>query len=92
MKIQECKRRRIHSIMFIDLYNNHWHTVQNRRKDTEDNLLSFLVKQNEFSEILFPYNFSWVLLPCTHSIAYSMFSTKIDELCMPAYVNMRNLH
>jgi hypothetical protein len=52
-------------------------------------LLMFLKELNTRPEILFPYNFRWVLLSCTTNsiFAYSMLSV-VDELCMPAYTNV----
>jgi len=57
MKILECKRERIYDIGFIDPYIVNFVTVRDHAKDTEANLLRFLIKQNSRTEILFPYNF-----------------------------------
>jgi hypothetical protein len=60
----------------------------------EDNLLKYLAKQNECSDILFPYTFSGVLLllQTFYFLNYSIFSTVINELCMHAYVNECSFH
>ena len=58
MKILECKKGQIYNIGFIDPNTVHEDTVVERyAKETEDNLLRFLVKQETKREILFPYNF-----------------------------------
>ena len=89
MKIFEMKRDRVYGIGFIDP-NTVYESVLNKHpQDTENNLLMFLMNLNTRPEILFPYNFRLVLLSCaTNSIfAYSMLSV-VDELCMPAYINV----
>ena len=53
----ECKRGRLYDIGFIDPNTIHQVTVRHFPKDTEDNLLMFLQKQETKSEIFFPYNF-----------------------------------
>jgi hypothetical protein len=57
MKILECKRGQIYDIGFINPNNIHEYTVKNNAKETEDNLLRALIKQQTRREILFPYNF-----------------------------------
>ena len=58
MKILECKKGRIYDVGFIDPNTVHEKTVVSRyAKETEDNLVRFLVKQETKREILFPYNF-----------------------------------
>lgn len=57
MKILECQRRQIHDIGFADPYTIHEYTVHENAKEIEDYLLRFLKKQENKSEILFPYNF-----------------------------------
>ena len=64
MKIEECKRRRINNIGFVDPDKVHNDTVTESPDDTEENLLRFLTEQHYCDSILFPYNFKfhWVLL------------------------------
>ena len=88
MKSQYCKRRRIYDIGFIDPYYIHEKTVNNinkkTRKTTEDCLYEALLFNQTKREILFPYNFEWVLLSLyTFFFAY-WFDVKcvIDELCL----------
>jgi hypothetical protein len=61
MKILECKRGQIYDIKF-DPYVINFYTVKHHNQDIEASLLRFLKKQNNSTEILFPYNFKWVLL------------------------------
>jgi hypothetical protein len=68
MKSLECKEKRIFNTGFIDPNQVNEVTVNDNLKDTEDNLLRLLVKQEYKSKILFPYNFRRVLLFCTHSL------------------------
>ena len=53
----ECKRGGLCDIRFIVPDTVHEVTVNQFPKDTEDNLLMFLQKQQTKSEIFFPYNF-----------------------------------
>ena len=57
MKMAECKRRNIFKCGFIDLDKVYEKTLQHLSRDTERNLLRFLVEQNFCDSILFPYNF-----------------------------------
>ena len=57
MKILECKRDKVYNIGFVDPYIINEKMIEDHAKDTEDNLLRFLIKQNSRTEILFPYNF-----------------------------------
>ena len=61
MKMLEYKRGGFYDIGFIDPNTVHEVTVLEYAKDTEDNLLRFLLKQANKEEIFFPYNFEWVL-------------------------------
>ena len=91
MKMLESKTRGI-SVGFIDPYIVNEYTLHRHREDVEHDLYTFLNNHNLKREILFPYNFKWVFLSCTHSFsAYSMLSVD-DELCMSAYVNVRRHH
>ena len=88
MKSQYCKRRRIYDIGFIDTYYIHEKTVRHEsktiRKNTEECLYDALLFNQNKREILFPYNFEWVLLALyTFFFAY-WFDVKcvIDELCL----------
>jgi hypothetical protein len=75
LKILECKRGRIYDIGFVDPYIVNEHSLHNHAKDTENNLVWALRKQEAMREIIFPYNFKWVLLSCTcYYFAYSMLS------------------
>lgn len=88
MKSQYCKRRGIYDIGFIDPYYIHEKTVRHKSKTVRDNTAdclydALLFNQNK-REILFPYNFEWVLLSLyTFFFAY-WFDVKcvIDELCL----------
>ena len=57
MKMLECRRGGLYDIGFIDPNTVHELTVRDYPKDTEENLLRFLQKQENKSEIFFPYNF-----------------------------------
>ena len=57
MKMLECKRGGLYDIGFIDPSTVHEVTVNRFPKDTEDNMLRFLQKQQHKEEIFFPYNF-----------------------------------
>jgi hypothetical protein len=57
MKMLECRRGGLYDIGFIDPNTVHELTVRDYHKDTEENLLLFLQKQENKSEIFFPYNF-----------------------------------
>jgi hypothetical protein len=57
MKMLECRRGGLYDIGFIDPNTVHELTVNKFPKDTEENLLRFLQKQENKSEIFFPYNF-----------------------------------
>ena len=57
MKKLECKRGKLYDIGFIDPNTVHEVTVRQYPKDTEDNMLRFLVKQADKEDIFFPYNF-----------------------------------
>jgi hypothetical protein len=57
MKMLQCKRGQIYDVGFIDPNTVHEFTVQKHPKDTEEYLLTFLMKQETKEEILFPYNF-----------------------------------
>ena len=58
MKILECKKGQIYDLGFIDPNTVHEETVVPKyAKETEDNLLRFLIRQETKREILFPYNF-----------------------------------
>lgn len=69
MKMLESKRDGLYDIRFIDPSTVHEVTVNRFSKDTEDNMLRFLQKQQHKEEIFFPYNFEWVLLSYTYSIS-----------------------
>ena len=57
MKILECKRKAIFDVGFIDPYYVNFVTIRDYYRETEENVLRFLKKQNTRTEILFPYNF-----------------------------------
>ena len=66
MKILECSRGQIYDIDFIDPYWVHQANLKTNPEDTEDNIVHVLRFQETKREILFPYNFEWVLLSCIH--------------------------
>ena len=69
----KCKRARRYDVGFIDPYIINEYTLKNHPKDVEEDLSRFLTEHNFVKEILFPYNFKWVFISCTHFIfAYSM--------------------
>ena len=79
MKSQYCKRRGIYDIGFIVR-----HKSKTVRDNTADCLYDALLFNQNKREILFPYNFEWVLLSLyTFFFAY-WFDVKcvIDELCL----------
>ena len=57
MKILECKKEGIYHIGFVDPYFIYDKMILDFPKETEDNLLRFMKKQNTKTEILFPYNY-----------------------------------
>lgn len=57
MKKLEYKRGKLLSLGFIDPNTVHEVTVRDFAKDTEDNMVMFLVKQANKEDIFFPYNF-----------------------------------
>ena len=57
MKMLECKRGQIYDVRFIDPNTIHEVMAQKHPKETEEYLLTFLMKQETKEEILFPYNF-----------------------------------
>ncbi|KAK1699387.1 hypothetical protein QYE76_016084 [Lolium multiflorum] len=59
MKKLECKRGKLLPLGFIDPDTVHEVTVRDFAKDTEDNMVMFLVKQENKEEIFFPYNFKF---------------------------------
>ena len=56
--------------------------VKKHAKETEDNLLQSLIKNQNKDKILFHYNFKWVLLSCAYSVSLISrgYSNVIDEL------------
>lgn len=64
MKILQCNKGQIYDIGFIDPNTVNEKTVKDHPKDIENYLLKFLLKQETKREILFPYNFKWVLVSC----------------------------
>ena len=57
MKIEECKRRHINNIGFVDPDKVHHDTVRDNPDESEANLLWFLMEQDYCDSILFSYNF-----------------------------------
>jgi hypothetical protein len=57
MKMLECKQRGMFDVGVIDPYIVNEITLQRHPKDIENDMYTFLSKQNIRSEILFPYNF-----------------------------------
>jgi hypothetical protein len=57
MKIDECKRRHINNIGFVDPDKVHHDTVRDNPFDTGSNLLRFSTEQHLCDSILFPYNY-----------------------------------
>ena len=57
MKKLECTRRRIFHIGFIDPYIVNDYTLEHHPQDVENDLYTFLIKQNECRSILFPLRF-----------------------------------
>ena len=79
MKMLEGKRRLSHA-GFINPDKVHTITVNKKPEETAALLLQYLKEQHYCEDILFPYNFGWVLtLLYTFTFAYSMLSV-IDEL------------
>ena len=87
MKILECKRGRIYDIGFVDPYFIHTDTLKLKPRETENNLVRALRFHSTKREILFPYNFRWVLLPCRHILFFCLLDVKciIDSLCVRSY-------
>jgi hypothetical protein len=57
MKIEECKKRHINNIGFIDPDKVHHETVRDKIEETGGILLIFLTEQHFGDSILFPYNY-----------------------------------
>jgi DNA recombination-dependent growth factor C len=57
MKMQECKRKNIYSVGFIDPDKVHIETLTHKAEETMNNLLRFIKEQHYCDHILFPYNF-----------------------------------
>jgi hypothetical protein len=69
----QMQRGRIYDIGFVDPYIVNEHSLHNHAKDTYNNLVWALRKQETKREILFPYNFKWVLLFYTHTILLTRY-------------------
>jgi hypothetical protein len=76
MKNLDCKEKGILNTGFIDPNRVNKVMVNDNPKETEDNFLHFLVKQEYKSKILFPYNSRWVLLSC--HIHFSLLDVKCN--------------
>jgi hypothetical protein len=63
----KCKQRGMFDVGLIEPYIVKEIMLQRYPKDVENDMYTFLTEQNLRSEILFPYNFKWVFLSCTHS-------------------------
>ena len=90
MKILECKRGKIYDIGFIDPYYNHHQSVEMNPHDTENNLVKELRFSSTKREILFPYNFKWVLY-YTHilfSLTRCYYKCTYSWLVMRTYVSL----
>src|SRR4051812_30047697 len=89
MKMLECKRAIRYDVGFIDEYIVNEYTLKNHPKDVEEDLCRFLTENNFVKEILFPYNFKWVFISCTHFIFFLL-----DELYMHVCLckNVRRFH
>ena len=62
-----------------------WRYSQKKPKETEDNLVQSLKYFSNRREILFPYNFEWVLLSCTHFV-FALLDVKLfDSLCLCSF-------
>jgi len=57
MKSDECDRKRIFDIGFVDPKRINEELLREFAKETEANLLRFIQRQNYKKKILFPYNF-----------------------------------
>jgi len=55
--IDECKKFSYLNVGFIDPDKVHIHTVTYQPAETENNLLRFLLSQQDRDLILFPYNY-----------------------------------
>ena len=86
MKMFNMKRDGVFGIGFIDP-NTIWDkTVILHKDETEENLYMFLKVLNTQAEIVFPYNFKWVLLSSAYSVSLISlgYGNVIDDLCMHA--------
>jgi len=57
MKMLECKRARTFEVGFIDPYIVNAKMLKDHPADVENDLTTFLIKQDFCSDILFPYGF-----------------------------------
>jgi hypothetical protein len=89
MKSLECKHMSDFNIGFIDPNRINKHTICENPKETEHNLLMFLVNQEYRSKILFLYNFRWVLLSYIH---FSLLDVKCNWWVTHVYKLARNYH
>ena len=60
----ELRKRKDNDVGFVDPYvvYKHPNPPKDYKPQPERNLMNFLVNQRDKKEILFPYNFKWVLL------------------------------
>ena len=61
MKMQECRKRGIYNVGFIDPNVIYEECVRQYPNRTENNLVMSLEGQHDRTFILLPYNFKWVL-------------------------------
>jgi hypothetical protein len=57
LKIDECRRKNITNIGFVDPDKVHHDTVRDKAQETGENLLRFITEQHFCDSILFPYNY-----------------------------------
>ncbi|XP_051184074.2 uncharacterized protein [Lolium perenne] len=64
MKKREMRIRNIHDVGFIDPHIVNSHVLEHHPADVEDDLWRFIRKQQQKSDILFPYHFGfhWILM------------------------------
>jgi hypothetical protein len=81
----QCKKRNNFQVGFIDPNRVNGAMIQNKRKETEDILLEFLLTQEYRARILFPYNCRWVLLSYIQLLFLLDVISVIDE-----FINLYN--
>ena len=85
MKILQCKIGQIYDIGFIDPNFVHETSLKDFCIETENNLIKALSFFETKREIIFPYNFKWVLLSSHILFCFLDVKCIIDDLCVRSF-------